>query len=141
MRSRREAIEKVGATPSRTPAVPVDDLIPFVYVHDVARSIAFYELLGFEVGDTYGPEDRLDWAALHSQDAKIMVARAEAPTDARDYGVRFYLYSDDLQTLQTHLRAHGEQAGAIRDGAPGPSAQMRVADPDGYVLMIAKRDS
>ncbi len=140
MRVRREATEKVGPPASRTPDVPVNDLIPFVHVHDVARSIAFYELLGFEVGDTYGSGDRLDWAALQSQDAKVMFARADQPIDAHDQAVLFYLYSHDLQTLQTHLRAHGEQAGPIRDGSPGPSAEMRVADPDGYVLMIAQRD-
>jgi hypothetical protein len=36
----------------------VRDLIPFVRVSEVARSIAFYELLGFELRDTHEP--RLD---------------------------------------------------------------------------------
>lgn len=30
----------------------VQNLIPFVHVTDVQRSIAFYELLGFELKDT-----------------------------------------------------------------------------------------
>lgn len=137
---RREATEKVRPPASRTPDVPVDDLIPFVHVHDVARSIAFYELLGFEVGDTHGPEDRPEWAALQSEDATIMFARADETIDARDQAVLFYLYSHDLHALQTHLRACGEQAGPIRDGSPGPRAEMRVADPDGNVLVIAQRD-
>ena len=125
----------------RAPEVPVDDLIPFVHVHDVARSIAFYELVGFAVTDTYSVGDRLDWAALQSADAKLMLAHAEEPIHARDQAILLYLYSRDLQALQTHLRAHGVAAGAIRDGSPGPRAEMRVTDPEGYVLMIAQRDA
>jgi hypothetical protein len=34
-------------------------------------------------------------------------------------GVPFYLYTADLQALQTHLRADGQAADAIRDGSPG----------------------
>lgn len=140
MHERREAIQGPQQPLGRTPGVPVDDLIPFVHVGDVARSIAFYELLGFSVGDTYAAGERLDWASLESQTAKLMLARADEPIEARDQAVLFYLYTRDLQMLQTHLRANGEQAGPIRDGSPGPSAEMRVADPDGYVLMIAQRD-
>jgi hypothetical protein len=139
MHVRREATETVAEPLRRTPDVPVDDLIPFVHVHDVERSIAFYELLGFTVADTYGGGP-LDWAALESVDAKLMLARAGEPVDARDQAVLFYLYTRDLQALQLHLRAHGARARAIRDGSPGPSAEMRVSDPDGYGLMIAQRD-
>jgi hypothetical protein len=52
-------------------------------------------------------------------------------------GVLFYLYTADLQALQTHLRAHRQAVGAIRDGSPAPGQEMRVRDPDGYVLMVA----
>jgi ketosteroid isomerase-like protein len=139
MRVRHEASERTGEPVSRTPDTPVDDLIPFVHVHDVARSIAFYELLGFAVTDTYSIGDRLDWAALESAEAKLMLAHAEEPIHPRDQAILFYLYTRDLQALQTHLRAHGVPAGAIRDGSPGPKAEMRVTDPEGYVLMIAQR--
>jgi len=119
MRVRREATEKVGRPASRTPGVPVDELIPFVHVHDVARSITFYELLGFEVSDTYGPEGRLDWAAIRSQDAKVMFARADMPIDARDQAVLFYLYSHDLQALHTHLRATASRRVPSATAHPG----------------------
>ena len=125
----------------RTPTAPVEDLIPFVHVADVARSIAFYELLGFAVRATLGPSDRLEWAALGHQQAKLMVARADSPVDSNRQGVLFYLYTHDLPALQTHLRAHGQPAGAIRDGTPGPRHEMRVHDPDGYVLMVAQLDN
>jgi hypothetical protein len=64
-----------------------------------------------------------------------MVARADSPGGQ---GVLLYLYTHDLPALQTHLRAHAQPAGAIRDGTPGPRQEMRLRDPDGYLLMVAQ---
>jgi ketosteroid isomerase-like protein len=139
MASRREAIAETPSELPLRPPEPVDRLIPFVHVADVARSIAFYELLGLTVEDTYRHEDRLDWAFLSQGAAKVMLARAGQRVAAADQAVLFYLYTVDLQGLQQHLRAHGHRAGPIRDGSPGPAEEMRVQDPDGYVLMIARR--
>lgn len=124
----------------RTPPAPVDDLIPFIHVTDIERSIAYYELLGFTVTDTHGPPDRLGWAALAHEQAKLMLERGDQPVDPAGQGVLFYLYTRDLHALQAHLRAHGQPAGAIRDGTPGPRQEMRLRDPDGYVLMVAQRE-
>ena len=140
MRARRDAT-KPGAEPeSRTPPAPVTDLIPFVHVADVGRSVAFYELLGFVVGDTYEIDGRLDWASLQCGDAKLMLAHAGEPVHPGQQAVLFYLYSHDLRALQQHLRAHGVRVGGIVDGSPGPKQEMRLRDPDGYVLMVAQTD-
>lgn len=73
MAQRRESIARASAPTSPSPP-PVDGLIPFVHVGDVARSVAFYELLGFAVDDTHEVDGRLDWAALRHGDARIMLA-------------------------------------------------------------------
>jgi hypothetical protein len=52
--------------------------------------------------------------------------------------VRFYLFSRDLFGPRERLITAGIDAGEIVDGRPGPGAEMRVADPDGYVLMVAQ---
>lgn len=140
MQARQQALAAPAEEPARNPPAPVDLLIPFVHVRDVERSITFYEHLGFTLGDTYRSDERLDWASLENADARIMLAHAEEPIRPADQAVLFYLYTSDLQGLQRHLRAHGHRAGPIRDGSPGPSAEMRVSDPDGYVLMIAQKD-
>ena len=144
-RSREEAVaamrergEALAVAPAQPPA-PVDDLIPFVHVADVERSVAFYALLGLEVESTHHHEGRLDWAALSGGDARIMLARAGERVRASEQAVLFYLFTADLESLQRHLRTHGHRAGPIRDGSPGPRAEMRVTDPDGYVLMVAQR--
>jgi hypothetical protein len=59
----------------------LSDLIPFVHVSDLPRSIAFYKLLGFEVGDTYDVDGELRWAALHHAHARIVLELAGAPTN------------------------------------------------------------
>lgn len=114
------------------------DLIPFVHVADVARSIAFYELLGFELKDTYEHDGRLDWAALESGDAQLMLARASAPIERDRQAVLFYLYADDLAPLRDRLLVNGIPVRAIVDGSPGPAREMGLADPDGWCLMVAE---
>jgi hypothetical protein len=117
---------------------PVSQLIPFVRVVDVERSVGFYEHLGFEVQEVAKYKDRLSWASLKSGAAEIMFEGTYGPPDPQHQRVQFYLYSHDLAALRAHLLAVGIEAGPIEDGAPGPREQMRVADPDGYVLFIAQ---
>jgi hypothetical protein len=118
----------------------VNNLIPFVQVADVNESIGFYERLGFGVTDTYVHEEQLDFAALDSDAAQIMLVRAAGPIDAHQQRVRFYLYTADLDALRRHLIAAGVSAGPIVDGRPGPEREMTVLDPDGYCLMVAEAE-
>jgi hypothetical protein len=67
-----------------------------------------------------------------------MLARADAPVVAREQAVLFYLFSRDLLRSRGRLIAVGIDAGEITDGRPGPNAEMRLEDPDGYVLMVAQ---
>ena len=120
--------------------VRVIGLIPFVRVVDVEHSVAFYEHLGFEVQDTATYKDHLSWAALKSGDAEIMFEGTFGPPDPEHQRVVFYLYSDDLAALRTRLLDAGIEPGPIEDGSPGPREEMRVTDPDGYVLMVAQTD-
>jgi catechol 2,3-dioxygenase-like lactoylglutathione lyase family enzyme len=116
----------------------VRDLIPFVPVADVKRSIAFYELLGFEVSDTYVHGGELDFAAMHSDAARIMLVRAGGTVEPGRPMLRFYLYVDDLDALRSHLIENGVEAGAIVDGTPGPRRELTLRDPDRYCLMVAE---
>jgi hypothetical protein len=63
--------------------------------------------------------------------------RARLRRDERQ-GVLFYLYSSNLAALRDQLLVAGIEAGEIEDGSPGPRQEMRVVDPDGYVLMVAQ---
>jgi hypothetical protein len=55
------------------------DLVPFILVTDVARSMEFYEALGFREIKRYEPDGRLEFAGMESSSAaKLMLARAGA---------------------------------------------------------------
>jgi ketosteroid isomerase-like protein/catechol 2,3-dioxygenase-like lactoylglutathione lyase family enzyme len=150
-RTRGDALFDAGLAgrPAQPPPAPlehtepgwdqVSDLVPFVHVADVSASIAFYEQLGFHVTGTHPtatPEP--DWASLDADQAQLMLARADAPVLAREQAVLFYLFSRDLFGLRERLMAAGIDAGEITDGRPGPNAELRLEDPDGYVLIVAQ---
>ena len=70
-----------------------------------------------------------------------MVSTDGDSIDHAGQGVLFYLYSADLAALREQLVAEGIHVGEIVDGIPGPSNEMRLTDPDGYVLMVAQLDA
>jgi catechol 2,3-dioxygenase-like lactoylglutathione lyase family enzyme len=132
----------VDVEPTTREAVVVD-LVPFILVADVERSISFYETLGFEVIKHYEPDDRLEFAGLEStSSAKLMLARVddvpETGPDASPPGF-LYLYTSDLEGLRALLLETGHDVDEIEDGpGPGPTRQMCVRDPDGHGHMVAE---
>src|ERR1700756_975628 len=120
------------------PKQRVSGLIPFVHVEDVERSIAFYYRLGFIVASVYKYRGTPVWAELRSEGAALMISTEAFSANPAGQGVLFYLYSDSLAALREQLLADGIHAGEIVDGTPGPPQEMRLTDPDGYVLMVAQ---
>ena len=118
----------------------VTGLIPFAHVEDVQRSIDFYHHLGFTLASVYKYKGEPVWAALESERARLMVSTDGDPVDPAGQGVLFYLYSSDLAALRDQLLEAGIKAGPIEDGTPGPKQQIKMTDPDGYVLMVAQTD-
>jgi catechol 2,3-dioxygenase-like lactoylglutathione lyase family enzyme len=130
--------------PESVPSPPkqrVSGLVPFVHVEDVERSIAFYYHLGFIVASVYKYRGTSVWAALSSEGAELMVSTDGDSIDPAGQGVLFYLYSGDLAALREQLLADGIHVGEIVDGTPGPPQEMRLTDPDGYVLMVAQLEA
>jgi hypothetical protein len=127
--------------PESAPSPPeqrVSRLIPFVHVEDVERSIGFYYQLGFIVASIYKYRGTPVWAELQSEGAELMVSADGDSIDPARQGVLFYLYSSDLAALRQQLLASGVDVGEIEGGGPGPKQEMRLIDPDGYVLMVAQ---
>lgn len=145
---RRAIIERMNqqltdgpGPPESVPSPPeqrVNGLVPLCSVEDVERSIAFYYHLGFIVASVYKYKGRPVWAALRSEGAQLMVTTDSDSIDPNGQGVLFYLYSSDLAALRKQMLADGIDVGEIADGTPGPRQEMRLTDPDGYVLMVAE---
>ena len=115
------------------------NLTPMAAVRDVAAAVVFYELLGFEVGNTFQPDgaNAPTWAWLHSGNgAELMLSLAEEPVMAERQGVLFYLYVDDVDAKHAELAAAGVAVGTMTKPFYNPRGEFRITDPDGYVLMI-----
>ena len=113
-------------------------LVPFAHVKSVSASIAFYEKLGFTVGNTVVPAGETEpvWAWMQSGGAQIMLGRADGPFDADQQAVLFYIYVDDLPAKHAALKAAGIGVGEIQLRFYAPRGEFRVHDPDDYVLMF-----
>ena len=117
--------------------MPLTSLVPMLHVASVARSIAFYEQLGFVEGNRQPPGNGSDpvWVWLHSGGAQLMLAKAEGPVDPKQ-ATLFYLYCDDVAAFREELVAAGLDAGPIKSPFYAPRGEFRVTDPDGYALMV-----
>jgi len=114
-------------------------LIPMAHVQDVQRSADFYRLLGMEVRDSLRNSlGVLQWIDLVCEGAQLMLTRASAPVVADQQAVLFYLYSPNLPALREHLLANGVNVSSIAHPQYMPKGEVRVEDPDGYVLLIGQ---
>jgi ketosteroid isomerase-like protein len=151
--SRAAALFDAGLAPrpaAPPPAPPADTepgwdrvsgLVPFVHVGDLKASLGFYELLGFHVTARHPTTTAAPtWVSLEAGGASLMLQQADAPVRSDAQGVLFYVFARDLWGLRARLIAAGIDAGEIRDGRPGPNAEMHLTDPDGYVVMVAQID-
>ena len=114
----------------------VSDLIPFLHVADVERSIAFYEKLGLVVDDTYEHQGQLLWVSMRSGSAALMLNKAPEPIEPS--GARYFLYTENLVGLRERLIRDGWEPAEIVDGTPGPKQEMAICDPDRHFLTIAQ---
>jgi hypothetical protein len=126
---------------------PITSLVPMVHVAEVERSVAFYQMLGFEVGNRVPPTGPMGWCWLYQSQAadwkrgaNLMLSRSECAIDPDQQQVLFYLYATDLVALRQELIAKGAKPGEITYPFYLPKGEFRLPDPDGYTLMIGQAD-
>lgn len=121
------------------PPVPIRDLVAYAHVSDVALSVDFYSLLGFEPISTVGGRDHNQWwVYLQADRARLMLAAADQPLVADAQGVLFYLYTDDVHRLRDQLVGAGLDPSPLTHPSYMPAGEIRLHDPDGYVLLIGQ---
>jgi catechol 2,3-dioxygenase-like lactoylglutathione lyase family enzyme len=116
----------------------VHDLVPFVHVLEPERSVEFYRRLGLEPINSVSDGDRLQWAFLRNEHACLMVARASGAIDREQQAILLYLYVRDLEALRGQLLDDGIEAGQIEYPTHMPAGELRLEDPDGYVLLVGQ---
>ena len=109
-----------------------------MHVADLARSIAFYELLGFTLADTHEFRGEMVWAHLTNEQSRIFLVAADAPIDAGAQAVLFYLWTADVAALRDHLIASEVPVSPITYPPYMPAGEIRIEDPDRYVLLIGE---
>lgn len=130
--------------------------VPYIHVADVQASIDFYLKLGLELDSRFGPEGDPYWARMKRPGCDLMLARASGPIDPTVQAALFYLHVDDAAAFRSAMLAAG-----LRDGGPYtgstagefprsgivfersfppymPAGEVRVHDPDGYVLLVGQ---
>jgi hypothetical protein len=110
------------------------------HVADVARSIEFYRLLGFETRSSFAPEGKTVWAWLTNGKAHLMVNLGNGPINSGEQAVLFYLYTSNVAAYREELSTLGIKVGPITYPFYMPEGELRVEDPDGYVLLIGQSD-
>jgi hypothetical protein len=123
-----------------TAQTQVTGLIAMAHVANVQHSVGFYKLLGMELLGSLRASDssELRWAHVACEQAHLMLARASGPIIANDQAVLFYLYSPDLIALREHLIAAAVSVSPITYPEYMPKGEVRLEDPDGYVLLIGQ---
>ncbi len=128
------------ATVSQSGVMTLGILVPMAHVADVARSIEFYKLLGFEVKNTVERDGQLQWAWLQNGQAHFMIARSARPMNPDAQDVLFYLYAPDVVAFRNELQSRGVKVGQLNYPFYMPRGEFRIDDPDGYALFVAHAD-
>jgi hypothetical protein len=109
------------------------------HVADVARSVDFYRLLGFEARNILSePGGQAYFAWIDNGCAHLMLARASGPVNAPEQAILFYLYSSNIAAYRADLEARGVKIGPVSYPFYMPEGEFRIEDPDGYVLLVGQ---
>lgn len=139
----------------------VTDSVPMAHVADVDRSVRFYALLGFACESRFSSDSGVkNWAEVCSGQARLFLTRASEQVVPCQQAVLFYMYSNDVRGLREHLLSNGltdvgnplGEASIERSGSAAvnevvfrivprfymPEGELRLHDPDGYVLLVGQ---
>ena len=138
-------MSEAGAPSQAVKAPPISGVVAMIHVADPERSIGFYRLLGFEVGNRVPPAGPIGWAWLYQPDApnwktgaNLMITRTSRPLNPEAQDVLFYLYAKDLVALRQRLIDEGVKVSEISHPDYLPEGEFGMNDPDGYCLMVAQ---
>jgi hypothetical protein len=130
------------------PIAPVSGLVPTLPVLDVERSVSFYGLLGFTVGNRVPRDGPMDWAWLYAPNVpdwrrgpNLMLTRSKGAVGSGGPKMLLYLYATNLAALRESLVSAGQAPSRIEYPDYLPNGEFQLFDPDGYCLMIAQSAS
>ncbi|MCG8605944.1 hypothetical protein MJD09_13255 [bacterium] len=114
-------------------------LVPALLVHDMKETIAFYQVLGFQITGKSADESSPQWAEV-MRDSIVIQFHSEPPCGTPETSVcsgTFYLYPDSVTNLAEEFRNKV-------DFAWGPEVmdygmrEFGIRDPNGYFLAFTE---
>jgi catechol 2,3-dioxygenase-like lactoylglutathione lyase family enzyme len=142
-----------------TAPIKVHRAVPYLHVADLAASERFYKLLGMDLTSRHcDPSGRAVWARMQTcgaAGADLMLALASGPIDPDQQAAMLYMHVDDVAGLRAQLLAGGVQDVSHHPGYHAkptptgvlfaiqhpfymPAGELRVHDPDGYVIQVGQ---
>lgn len=116
----------------------IQQLTAFAHVADLERSIRFYGLLGLPMVADWDHDGVRVWALLESGTSRLMLAQAAEPIEANKQAVLLYGYSENVAELRSHLVDSGLQVPPLRFPDHMTAGEIRLEDPDGYVVLVGQ---
>ena len=128
-------------------AIPLPEVparaFPVIYAQDVARTVAFYERLGFEERFRLPPEGEAGYVGLCRGDAELAVVTIDSPRQLLGVGVgqgpRFelFIYVDDVDQSAGQLQASGATVLRQPEDMFWGERVAYIADPEGNPVALA----
>lgn len=130
-------MSETSATAIHTGAKALAGLTPMAHVADVARSISWYEKLGFVAEHTWTPDGKpMQWAYLRNGGAELMLVRTARPMNPDAQDVLFYLYANGVAAYRESLIEQGLRPSELSYPPYAKHGEFRIDDPDGYCLLV-----
>ena len=130
----------MSGAPETTQHLKLANLVPMAHVADVRKAVEFYQLLGFEVKNTFEQEGQLQWAWLQNGGADLMLGRSGRPMNPGAQDVLFYMYAPDVAAYRAELEAKGVKVGPMQYPFYSPRGEFRIDDTDGYTVFVSHAD-
>ena len=115
-----------------------------LYVQDIARTAAFYEMLGFRMGERTDTNLKiyLNWfwmtfTAVSSEDKAAF--QAEANAEPKGGGLYINIAVDNVDEVYNELVAGGHKPSSEPRDWPWGNREFVMRDPDGYKLVFFQK--
>jgi ankyrin repeat protein len=154
LRGDREAMRLLHAAGAQEPPSPdttttetlaslrrsMGSVTPMLGVPDMARTIAWYESIGFVLTGSNGPPGELDWASVTFGDAEIMFVPSTDPWRGATSALSLWMRTDRLDDLYALLRQRQlERARAELSGGAAAEPELQFTG-DLYTAFYGQRE-
>ena len=127
--------------PTLQSTLTAKSIMPSYTVDDIAKSIAFYEALGFTVGEKWEENGKTTGAMVQAGAFQIGLSQDDWKKGrGREKGIGFRLYIETPQSID-EIAARAKAAGLVLDAEPADTPyqtrQFELTDPSGYRVTVS----